>query len=102
MALQNYHQRRIFPTAILVTTPERFGEFVMKCKRTTVDLDIGEKIITNDGLVIVRKTTDHYILRGYDENVIHNNRFDEDLPRDLASAIDEIHSRQLGSITLYM
>ena len=104
MAVQNYKERVVYPSGALNATPEQFARLVMGDIgiSLTLDFEVGEKIITDDGVMIYRKGETSYKLVGTSDKVVKNESFDERLPVDLSDILDDILEMQLGSVTLLM
>ena len=83
MALQNYHERVVFPTAVLNATPLEIGRLVMSMD---VWLELERKTILDSGVVVYRNG-DSYRLVGSEDEIVHNKVFEELLPADLSNFI---------------
>ena len=96
----HYRERRVFPNACLEATPEQFAEFAMGCKRTIIDMPIGDKIIIDTGLVVKRTAETSYTLYAFSEKIVYNDYAGLYLPEDLSLAIERINRESLGEVSL--
>ena len=83
MALQNYRERVIFPTAVFVATPLDIGRLVMSME---VWLELERKTILESGVVIYRDGNSYRLIGSADETV-HNTIFEVLLPSDLSNLV---------------
>jgi hypothetical protein len=95
MALQNYRERVVFPTAVLKATPLEVGRLVMSMD---VWLELERKTILDSGVMIYRHD-DMYRLIGNADEIVHHKQFEELIPADLSEFINKASNLGL-SITL--
>jgi len=102
LAVQNYKERVVYPSGSLIATPEQFAMLIMGDVGFDVILDfnVGDKLITDEGVVVRRKDENLYTLCGHATKAEVNTLFNEQLPVDLSAMLYNIAEENLGSITL--